>query len=90
MAGEIDAGGTPHPAPSAISSDDIARRKAEGYLAVLALEDNAVRKWRCGFDEVAAPDFYTKFQRPLFEERLGRGLRQEQCKGKARVEHREV
>jgi len=61
MAGEIDARCTPHHAPGAICSDDIARKKAEGCLAVLALEDNAVRTWLCGFDEVAAPDFHTKF-----------------------------
>jgi hypothetical protein len=44
----------------------------EGCLAVPALEDNAVRKRHCRFDEVAAPDVHTKFQRALFEERLGR------------------
>src|ERR1700743_1182279 len=90
MANEIDPGCTPHLTPSAISSDDIARRKTEGRLAVLAFENNAVRTLPCGFDEVAAPDFHTKFQRPLLEERHGRDLRQQQRKGKARVEHREV
>src|ERR1700749_2226939 len=90
MANEIDPGCTPHLTPSPISSDDIARRKTEGRLAVLAFENNAVRTLPCGFDEVAAPDFHTKFQRPLLEERHGRDLRQQQRKGKARVEHREV
>ena len=90
MAGKIDAGCMSYHAPGAISSNGIARRKTEGYLAVSALEDNAIRTRLYRFDEVAAPDVHTKFQRPLFEERLGRGLRQEQCKGKARVERREI
>jgi hypothetical protein len=58
--------------------------------SVPALEDNTIRTRLCRFDEVAAPDVHTKFQRPLFKERFGRGLRQEQRKGKARIEHREV
>src|SRR6516162_2103640 len=90
MTGEIDAGRTPHEAPSAISSDGIARGKTEGCLAVPALEDNAVRTWLRRFDEVAAPDIHTKFQRALFEEHLGCGLRLDQCEGKVGVEHREV
>src|SRR6516162_7409286 len=88
MAGEIDAGCTPHEAPSAISSDGIARRKTEGCLAVAALEDNAVCTRLRRFDQVAAPDVHTEFQRALFEEHLGRSLRLDQCEGKARVEHR--
>jgi hypothetical protein len=90
MAGEIDAGCTPHDAPSAVSSDGIARRKTEGCLAVSAFEDNAVRMRLYRLDEMAAPDVHTKFQCALFEERLGRGLSQEKCERKARVEHREV
>jgi hypothetical protein len=90
MAREIDAGRTPHHAPRAVGSDDIARRKAEGCFAALAFEDDAVCSRLCRFDQVAAPDVHAKLQRPRFEERLGRGLRQKQRKREARVEHREV
>src|ERR1700753_4469415 len=65
MANEIDPGCAPYLTPSAISSDDIARRKTEGRLAVLALEDNAIRTWLCGLDRVAAAGFHTQLPRPL-------------------------
>ena len=87
MTGEIDAGCTPHEAPRAISSDDIARRETEGCLAVPSLEDHDICTRLRRFDEVAAPHVHTKFQRALFKEHLGRSLRLDQCEGKTRVEH---
>ena len=75
VADKIDAGCVPQGAPSAICSDRVACSEAEGCPAVPAPEENAIRTRLGGFDQMAAPNLHTEFQRPLGKKPLGRFLR---------------